>query len=265
EIESISSTDSIINSNCSDTSENMERDQNNIIIASFQGSNESSLGMTLPVVMYGSLSGTTTPQLPFNIPSRQYDEEENDIYTPDYKQNILFGYVNNDDKTLQGTSFFDNTNELEREGIPSRIPRRVTFNTRNDRRSPSPVRVENIQQLVASTLSSNQSSRPSNLRQLNIVVCLTPWHHLILSEIVTHLQPLVLQPQIGNQGSSRLTSTTTSQSVPSNQPSNNINISQPILTPQPAIVPVGGNNDNTYLQVIQGLARWLQGQQTRKQ
>ncbi|CAG8738610.1 16794_t:CDS:1, partial [Funneliformis caledonium] len=50
-----------------------------------------------------------------------------------------------------------------------------------------------------------------------------------------------------------------SQSVPSSQPSNNINTSQPILIPQPAIVPVGGNNDNAYLQVIQGLAGWLQG------
>ncbi|CAG8700606.1 7957_t:CDS:2, partial [Funneliformis caledonium] len=140
------------------------------------GSNESSLGMTLPVAMYGSPSGTTIPQPPSNIPSyvqprqpylgdrRQYDEEENDIYAPDYEQNILFEYVNDDDETLQETSFFDNTNELKRGGTPSRIPRRVTFNTSNDRRSLSSVRVENVQQLVASTLSSNQSSRPSNLR-----------------------------------------------------------------------------------------------------
>ncbi|CAG8725019.1 6624_t:CDS:2 [Funneliformis caledonium] len=106
------------------------------------GSNESSPGMTL----------------------RQYDEEENDTYAPDYEQNILFGYVNDDDETLQGTSFFDNANELERGGTSNRIPRRVTFNTSNNRRSLSPVRVENVQQLVALTLSSNQSSRPSNFR-----------------------------------------------------------------------------------------------------
>ncbi|CAG8755360.1 9609_t:CDS:2 [Funneliformis caledonium] len=51
--------------------------------------------------------------------------------------------------------------------------------------------------------------------------------------------------------------TTTVNNVPSSQPSNNTNTSQPILTSQPVIIPVGGNNDNAYLQVIQGLAGWL--------
>ncbi|CAG8755357.1 9608_t:CDS:2, partial [Funneliformis caledonium] len=135
EIESVSSTDSIINSNCSNTSENMKRDQNDTIIASFQGSNESSSGIILPVAINEPPSGTTTPisQSPSNIPSYEM-------------------------------SFFDNANELEREGTPSRIPQRVTFNTSNDRKSPSPIRIENIQQLVVSTLSSNQSLRLSNLR-----------------------------------------------------------------------------------------------------
>ncbi|CAG8698499.1 17917_t:CDS:2, partial [Funneliformis caledonium] len=226
EIESVSSTDSIINSNCSDTSENMERDQNDTIIVPFQGSNESSPGMTLPVAMYGSPSGTTTPQ-----PS----------------SNIL----------LYGTSFFDNANKLERGGIPSRIPQRVTFNTSNDRRSPSSIRVENVQQLVASTLSSNQSSRPSNLRVTTPSVGNTNSGSSLGNpyNFSQATQYSLLQPQTGNH--SRLTSTTTSQSVPSSQPSNNINTSQPILTPQPAIVPVGENNDNAYLQVIQGLAGWL--------
>ncbi|CAG8661953.1 6642_t:CDS:2, partial [Funneliformis caledonium] len=154
--------------NCSDTSENMERDQNDTIIVPFQRSNESSPGMTLLVAMYGSSSGTTTPtpQPPSNIPSY----------------------------------------------------------------------VENVQQLVASTLSNNQSSKPSNLRVT------TP---SVGNINTTYLQPLVSQLQIGNY--SRSTSTTTSQSVPSSQPSNNINTSQPILTPQPAIVPIGGNNNNAYL------------------
>ncbi|CAG8696541.1 12080_t:CDS:2 [Funneliformis caledonium] len=119
----------------------MERDQNDTIIAPFQGSNESSSGMTLPVAMYGPPSGTTTliPQ-PLS-------------YIPSYE-----------------TSFFDNANELERGGTPNRIPRRVAFNTSNNRRSLSPVRVENVQQLVALTLSSNQSSRPSNLRVITPLV-----------------------------------------------------------------------------------------------
>ncbi|CAG8764163.1 16191_t:CDS:2, partial [Funneliformis caledonium] len=47
--------------NCSDTSENMKRDQNDTIIAPFQGSNESSPGMTLPVTIYRPPLGTTTP------------------------------------------------------------------------------------------------------------------------------------------------------------------------------------------------------------
>jgi len=335
EIESISSTNSIINSNCSDTSENMERDQNDTIIAPFQGSNESSLGMTLPVAMYGPPSGTTTSQPPSNIPSyvqprqpylgdrRQYDEEENDTYAPNY--DIQFGYINDDDETLQGTSFFDNANELERGRTPSRIPRRVAFNTNNDRRSPSPVRVENVQQLVASTLSSNQSSRPSNVRVTTPLIENTnsgsslgnpynfsqatqysrifdplapldpfrnsnpsttssfttanwqPVNNRWLennssnrgnntmgyqnvttkgtSQLTTVAQPYNMRPPSNSWGgSSRLTSTTTSQSVPSSQPSNNTNTSQPILTSQPAIVPVGGNNDNAYLQVIQELA-----------
>ncbi|CAG8440867.1 13084_t:CDS:2 [Funneliformis caledonium] len=52
-------------------------------------------------------------------------------------------------------------------------------------------------------------------------------------------------------GYQNITTKETSQStmsVPSSQPSNNINTSQPILTSQLVIVPVGGNNDNTYLQ-----------------
>ncbi|CAG8667718.1 4742_t:CDS:1, partial [Funneliformis caledonium] len=39
----------------------IERDQNDIIIASFQGSNESFLGMTLLIAINRPLSGTTTP------------------------------------------------------------------------------------------------------------------------------------------------------------------------------------------------------------
>ncbi|CAG8671381.1 5256_t:CDS:1, partial [Funneliformis caledonium] len=71
EIESVSSTDSIINSNCSDTSENIERDQNDTIIVPFQGSNKSSPEMTLPVAIYRPPSGTTIPitQSLSNIPS----------------------------------------------------------------------------------------------------------------------------------------------------------------------------------------------------
>ncbi|CAG8440875.1 13085_t:CDS:2 [Funneliformis caledonium] len=93
----------------------MERDQNDTIIAPFQGSNESFPGMTLPVAINGSSSGTTTliPQPLSNIPS----------------------YVQ---------------------------PRQPYLEDK--RRSSSPIRVKNIQQLVASTLSSNQLSRLSNLR-----------------------------------------------------------------------------------------------------
>ncbi|CAG8593828.1 17615_t:CDS:2 [Funneliformis caledonium] len=100
----------------------------------FQESNESSLGMTLLVTTYRPLSGTTIPipQSSSNIPS----------------------YIQ-----LRQPYLGD-----RRGGTSSRIPRRVTFNTSNDRRSLSPVRVENVQQLVALTLSNNQSSRPSNLR-----------------------------------------------------------------------------------------------------
>ncbi|CAG8650400.1 16729_t:CDS:2, partial [Funneliformis caledonium] len=57
--------------NCSDTSENIKRDQNDTIIASFQKSNESFPGITLPVAMNGLPLRTTTPipQLLSNIPS----------------------------------------------------------------------------------------------------------------------------------------------------------------------------------------------------
>ncbi|CAG8544656.1 8701_t:CDS:2 [Funneliformis caledonium] len=72
--------------------------------------------------------------------SVKYDKEENDSYSPDYEQNVIFGYLNDDDETLQETSFFDNANELERE-TPSKIPQRVTFYTDNNRRSPFPRRV----------------------------------------------------------------------------------------------------------------------------
>ncbi|CAG8727047.1 5858_t:CDS:2, partial [Funneliformis caledonium] len=266
------------------------------------GSNKSSLGMTLPVAIYEPPSGTTTSQPLFNILSyvqlrqlylgdrRQYDEEENDTYAPDYEQNILFGYVNDDDETLQETSFFDNTNKLERGGTPSRIPRRVTFNTSNDRRSLSPIRVENIQQLVTLTLSSNQSLRPSNLRVTTLSVGNTnsgsslgnPYNfsqttqHSCIFDPLASLNPLRnsnlsttfsfitanwqpvnnrwLKSNSSNRrnntmGHQNVTTKGTPQSitsVPSSQPSNNINTFQPILTPQPAIVP-------------------LQGQQTREQ
>ncbi|CAG8723335.1 16409_t:CDS:2, partial [Funneliformis caledonium] len=305
EIESVSSTDSIINSNCSDTSENMERNQNDTIIAPFQGSNESFSGMILPVTMYGSPSGTTTPQPLSNIQSyiqprqlylgdrKQYDEEENDTYVPDYEQNILFGYVNDDNETLQGTFFFDNANELKKGGILSRIPRRVTFNTSNNRRFPSPVRTENVQQLVALTLSSNQSLRLSNLRVTTPSVGNTnsrsllgnPYNFSQATQYSHIFDPLALLDSFQNSNPSTTSSfttanwqpvnncwlesnssnrgnntmgyqnittkgtpyITTSQSIPSSQLSNNINTSQPILTSQPAIVPVGENNDNAYL------------------
>ncbi|CAG8733953.1 17304_t:CDS:2, partial [Funneliformis caledonium] len=199
--------------------------------------------------------------------------------------NILFEYVNDDDETLQGMSFFDNANELERGGIPSRIPRKVTFNTSNDRRSPFPIRVENIQQLVASTLSSNQSSRPSNLRVTTPSVGNTnsglslgnPYNFFQATQYSRIFDPLVPLDPLQNSNPSTTSSFTTANcnrgnntmrhrnvttkgtpqsttSVPSSQPSNNINTSQPILTPQLAIIPVGENNDNVYLQVIQGLA-----------
>ncbi|CAG8735497.1 5793_t:CDS:2 [Funneliformis caledonium] len=185
----------------------MERDQNDTIIASFQGSNESSPGITLSVAM------------------RQYNEEKNDTYAPDYEQNILFKYINDDDKTLQKMSFFNNTNELERGGTPSRIPRKVTFNTSNYRSNPSTTfsfTTANWQPVNNHWLRSNSSDRENN-----------------------------------TMGHQNVTTKGTSQStisVSSSQPSNNINTSQPILTPQPVIVLVGGNNDNAYLQVIQELA-----------
>ncbi|CAG8647406.1 7612_t:CDS:2, partial [Funneliformis caledonium] len=265
EIKSVSSIDSIINSNYSDISENIERDQNDTIIAPFQESNESSSGMTLPLVMYGPLSGTTTSQLPSNIPlyvqlrqlylrdRRQYDKEENDTYASDYEQNILFEYVNDDDKTLQGISFFNNANELERGRTPSRIPRRVTFNT-------------------TSILSSNHSSRPSNLRVTTPSVGNTNSGSSLGNPYnfsqATQYSPVGFESNSSNRGNNTIghqnvTTKGTPQSttsVPSSQPSNNINTSQPILTPQLAIVPVGGNNNNAYLQVIQGLTGWLQGQ-----
>ncbi|CAG8577441.1 9089_t:CDS:2 [Funneliformis caledonium] len=286
-----------------------------------EGSNESSPGMTLPIAMNRPSSGTTTPipQPPSNIPSyiqpqqsylrdrRQYDEEENVTYAPDYEQNILFGYTNYDDETLQETSFFDNANELERGGTPSRIPRRVTFNTSNDRRSPSPVRVENVQQLVASTLSSNQSSRPSNLRITTLSVRNTnsesslgnPYNFSQATQYSRIFDPLVPLDPFRNNNSSITFSFTTANWQPVNnrwlrsnssnrgnntmghqnvitkgtlrsitvaqpnnthQPSNYTNTSQPMPTSQSVIVAVGGNNDNAYLQVIQGLAGWLQGQ-----
>ncbi|CAG8668702.1 6399_t:CDS:2, partial [Funneliformis caledonium] len=230
-----------------DISENMERDQNDTIIAPFQESNESFPGMTLPVAMYGPPSETTIPQPPSNIP-------------------------------LYETSFFDNTNELERGGTPSRIPRRVTFNTSNDRRSPFPVRVENVQQLVASILSSNQSSRPSNLRVTTPSVGNTnsgsslgnPYNFSQATQY--SLNNCWLESNSSNRrnntmGHQNVTTKGIPQSttsVSSSQPSNNINIFQPILIPQPAIVPVGENNDNAYLQVILGLAELLQGQQIRE-
>ncbi|CAG8666629.1 14322_t:CDS:2 [Funneliformis caledonium] len=196
-----------------------------------------------------------------------------------------------DTASSNGISFFDNTNELKRGGTPSRIRRRVTFNTRNDRRSPSSIRVENVQQLVASTLSSNQSSRLSNLRVTTPSVGNTnsgsslenPYNFSQATQYSRMFNPLASLDPLRNSNFSTTSSFTTANwqpvnnrwlesnsnnrgnntmgyqnvttkrtpqsttSVPSSQLSNNINTSQPILTSQPAIVPVGGNNDNVYL------------------
>ncbi|CAG8738915.1 13871_t:CDS:1, partial [Funneliformis caledonium] len=46
-----------------DTSENIKRNQNDTIIALFQGSNESSQGTTLPIAMNRLLFRTITPIL----------------------------------------------------------------------------------------------------------------------------------------------------------------------------------------------------------
>ncbi|CAG8654797.1 14589_t:CDS:2 [Funneliformis caledonium] len=153
--------------------------------------------MTLPVTMNGPPSGTTTPipQLPFNISS-------------------------------YGTSFFDNTNELERGGTPSKIPQKVTFNTSNDRSNSSTTSsftTANWQLINNCYLESNSSNKGNNT--------------------------------IGHQNVTIKGTSQSTMSVLSSQPSNNTNTSQPILTSQPVIVPVGGNNNNAYLQVIQGLSR----------
>ena len=108
-------------------------------------------------------------------------------------------------------------------------------------------------------LESNSNSRRNNtIGHQNVTTKGIP-------QPTTVAQPYNMRPPSNSWGSSsRLTSTATSQSVPNSQPSSNINTSQPILISQPAIVPAGGNNDNAYFQVIQGLAGWLQGQQTRE-
>ncbi|CAG8442198.1 2170_t:CDS:2 [Funneliformis caledonium] len=169
--------------------------------------------MTLPVATYRSPLGTTTliPQPPSNISS----------------YNILFGYINDDDKTLQETSFFDNANELE---------------------------VENVQQLVASTLFSNQLSRPSNLRVTTPSVRNTN-SESSLENPYNFLKQLNIQPVnnrwLESNSSNRGNNTIGHQNVTTKGTPQSIT---PILTPQLAIIPVGGNNDNAYLQVIQGLA-----------
>ncbi|CAG8505285.1 16234_t:CDS:2 [Funneliformis caledonium] len=184
----------------------MEKDQNDTIIAPFQRSNKSSLRMTLPVAMNGPPSGTTTsiPKPPSNILSYVQLRQ---LYLGDRRQ---YDEENNDTYKM---SFFDNANELERGET-----------------------LKNVQQLVVSILSSNQSSRPSNLRVMTL--------------------------SLGSNSSSRGNNTMEYQNVTTKKTSQPTTL---ILTSQLIIVPVGGNNDNAYLQVIQGLAGWLQGQQTRKQ
>ncbi|CAG8728092.1 16774_t:CDS:2 [Funneliformis caledonium] len=170
------------------------------------------LPRALSVAIYELLSGTTTPisQPPSNITSYE-------------------------------TFFFDNANELEREGTPSRIPRKVTFNTSNDMRSLSPV----------SNPSTTFSFTTANWQPVN-----NCWFE---SNSSNRGNNTIEHQNVTTKGISQSTT-----SVPSSQSSNNINTSQLILTSQPVIVPVGGNNDNAYFQVIQGLAGWLQGQQTRE-
>ncbi|CAG8611233.1 11620_t:CDS:2, partial [Funneliformis caledonium] len=123
------------------------------------------------------------------------------------------------------TSFFDNANELERGGTPNRIPQRVTFNT-------------------TSTLSSNQSSRPSNLRITTLSVGnINSGNPSITSSFTTANWQPVNNRWLKSNSSNRRNNTMGHQNVTTKGIPQS---TTPILIPQPAIVPVGENNDNAY-------------------
>ena len=168
EVESISSNSSTISIDISTGSESMtSENQDDTIIIPAGGSDENSPNTRLPTMADQPPSGTTTPIItsnPYEYSTQTwYDEDdEEETYT---QRDIGFGYFNDDDENMQGTSFFNNAGVIKSGRMPNRISRQVSFNpvisSTSTRTSYQPVTTTSSNNQLTSTESSRNNNLPN--------------------------------------------------------------------------------------------------------